>query len=574
MNKKLLTMALSLTVIPSVLLAQKSATEHTIRANEAVKTELNFNDRQDYEDANRGFIASIDGNAVLDKEGKVSYSVEEWDFLKSNTPQTANPSLWRQSQLNRINGLLEVIPDKLYQVRGFDIANMTFIRSDNGWIIIDVTTTDAAAKAGYDLIKKHVADLPVQGVIFTHPHGDHYGGIAAVKEASSKKDFDIIAPKGFMASAQNENVLAGVAMTRRATYMYGLQLQPGEKGTLGCGLGQRMSTGSKGIARPTIEIANTGEKHTIDGVEMINADDAYYAEPSKRGLNLVFQSYALWPHMTVYNNIAFGLKIQKMDKAEIDRRVMDSLRMMRIDMYKDRYPTELSGGQQQRVAIARAVASSPKLLLLDEPLSNLDAKLRIDMRAELQRLHKDLGTTIIYVTHDQTEALTMSTKIALFKAGELNQVATPAELYNNPIDLEAADFIGNPRINLLDGKAEMVNGQLVVKSDLGGHTFPAEHLTDEEFPKSGEFDCVLAIRPEQIAISTQPVEGAIPVSIYANQPAGSETITTLKAGNDEFLAKEIGQVSYDLDRKVWAIIDQNKINIYNKETTRLIKRAV
>ena len=298
---------------------------------------------------------------------------------------------------------------------------------------------------------------------------------------------------------------------------------------------------------------------TIDGVEMINADDAYYAEPSKRGLNLVFQSYALWPHMTVYDNIAFGLKIQKMSKAEIDRRVMDSLRMMRIDMYKDRYPTELSGGQQQ---------------LLDEPLSNLDAKLRIDMRAELQRLHKELGTTIIYVTHDQTEALTMSTKIALFKAGELNQVATPTELYNNPIDLEAADFIGNPRINLLDGKAEVINGQLVVKSDLGGHTFPAEHLTSEEFPKSGEFDCVLAIRPEQIVISTQPVEGAIPVTIYANQPAGSETITTLKAGTDEFLAKDIGQIRYDLDQKVWAIIDQDKINIYNKETTRLIKRAV
>ena len=242
-------MALSLTVIPSVLWAQKPATEHTIRANEAVKTELNFDDRQDYEDANRGFIASIDGNAVLDKEGKVSYSVEEWDFLKGNTPQTVNPSLWRQSQLNRINGLFEVIPDKLYQVRGFDIANMTFIRSDNGWIIIDVTTTNAAAKAGYDLIKKHVADLPVQGVIFTHPHGDHYGGIAAVKEASSKKNFDIIAPKGFMASAQNENVLAGVTMIRRAAYMYGLRLQPGEKGTLGCGLGQRMSTGSKGIAQ-------------------------------------------------------------------------------------------------------------------------------------------------------------------------------------------------------------------------------------------------------------------------------------------------------------------------------------
>ena len=313
---------------------------------------------------------------------------------------------------------------------------------------------------------------------------------------------------------------------------------------------------------------------TIDGVEMINADDAYYAEPSKRGLNLVFQSYALWPHMTVYNNIAFGLKIQKMAKDEIDKRVMSALKMMRIEQYKDRYPTELSGGQQQRVAIARAVASSPKLLLLDEPLSNLDAKLRLDMRAELQRLHKELGTTIIYVTHDQVEALTMSTKIALFKEGALNQVATPLELYNNPIDLEAADFIGNPRINLLDGKAEMKNGQLVVKSDLGGHTFPGKDLTNEEFPKSGEFDCVLAIRPEQVIISREPVDGAIPVTVYASQPAGSETIVTLVAGQDEFLSKEIGQAHYELDQKVWAIIDQDKINIYNKAATRLIKRAV
>ena len=313
---------------------------------------------------------------------------------------------------------------------------------------------------------------------------------------------------------------------------------------------------------------------TIDGVEMINAADAYYAEPSKRGLNLVFQSNALWPHMTVYDNVAFGLKIQKMSKSEIEQRVMDSLKMMRIEMYRDRYPTELSGGQQQRVAIARAVASSPKLLLLDEPLSNLDSKLRIDMRAELQRLHRELGTTIIYVTHDQVEALTMSTKIALFKEGALNQVATPMELYNNPIDLQAADFIGNPRINLLDGTAEMVNGQLVVKSDLGSHTFPADHLTDEEKPASGEFECVLAIRPEQVIISREPVEGAIPVTVYASQPAGSETIVTLKAGRDEFLAKEIGQQYYGIDEHVYAIIDQDKINVNNKATTRLIKRAV
>ena len=300
---------------------------------------------------------------------------------------------------------------------------------------------------------------------------------------------------------------------------------------------------------------------------------------------LVFQSFNLFPQYTALKNVTLARELLaqeqpdfKQNKKQILEEIQadgrELLAKMGLSERANHYPSQLSGGQQQRVAIARAVASSPKLLLLDEPLSNLDAKLRIDMRAELQRLHKELGTTIIYVTHDQTEALTMSTKIALFKAGELNQVATPTELYNNPIDLEAADFIGNPRINLLDGKAEVINGQLVVKSDLGGHTFPAEHLTSEEFPKSGEFDCVLAIRPEQIAISTQPVEGAIPVTIYANQPAGSETITTLKAGTDEFLAKDIGQIRYDLDQKVWAIIDQDKINIYNKETTRLIKRAV
>ncbi|MBR3866721.1 MAG: ABC transporter ATP-binding protein, partial [Butyricicoccus sp.] len=204
----------------------------------------------------------------------------------------------------------------------------------------------------------------------------------------------------------------------------------------------------------------------------------------------------------------------------------------------------------------------------------LDAKLRIDMRAELQRLHRELGTTIIYVTHDQVEALTMSTKIALFKEGALNQVATPMELYNNPIDLQAADFIGNPRINLLDGTAEMVDGKLKVVSDLGTHLFDAADLTDEEKPAKGTFECVVAVRPEQVVISREPVEGAIEVSVYASQPAGSETIVTLKAGRDEFLVKEIGQAHYAIDQKVWAIIDPDKINVYNKETTRLIKRVV
>lgn len=311
---------------------------------------------------------------------------------------------------------------------------------------------------------------------------------------------------------------------------------------------------------------------TIDGEEMINADLAFYAEPSKRGLNLVFQSYALWPHMTVKENIAFGLKIQKLPKEEIERRIHEALRMMRIEEYIDRYPNELSGGQQQRVAIARAVASNPKLLLLDEPLSNLDARLRVDMRSELQRIHKELGTTIIYVTHDQVEALTMSTKIALFKAGEISQVAPPMELYMNPIDLQAADFIGNPRINFLEGKAKYENGKLFVKCELDNYVFDKADMTDEEVP-SGEFECVIAIRPEQIQIFEEEAEGRIPVQVYANQPAGSETLVSLKTGNSDFLSKQIGLAHYDLDQTVYVSIAPEKINIYNAKSTRLIKRA-
>lgn len=336
-------------------------------------------------------------------------------------------------------------------------------------------------------------------------------------------------------------------------------------GPSGCGKTTTLRVVS-GLERPQ------GGIMTIDGKEVINAENAFYLEPSKRGLNLVFQSYALWPHMTVEENISFGLKIQKLPKEEVNKRVQDSLRMMRIEEYIKRYPNELSGGQQQRVAIARAVASNPKLLLLDEPLSNLDARLRIDMRSELQRLHRELGTTIIYVTHDQVEALTMSTKIALFKAGELSQVSTPVELYMNPIDLQAADFIGNPRINFIEGKATFEGGKLKVKSELGEHVFGKEDMTDEPIP-SGTFDVVIAARPEQIGIETKPVAGGLPVTVYANQPAGSETLVSLQAGKSDFLAKQLGLVHYDINQTVYAVIPPEKINIYDAKSTRLIKRA-
>ena len=327
---------------------------------------------------------------------------------------------------------------------------------------------------------------------------------------------------------------------------------------------------------------------TMDDRTIIDAAVDFYEAPSKRGLNLVFQSYALWPHMTVFKNVAFGLqlkkvpvegdetKTRKLTKAEIEEKVMRSLKVMRIEEYRDRYPNELSGGQQQRVAIARAIASDPKLLLLDEPLSNLDARLRIDMRAEMKRLHKETGATIIYVTHDQTEALTMSTKIALFREGEIEQVDTPLGLYTNPIDLQAADFIGNPRINLIDAKGFYQSGKLHVDSPLGSFDFPAEDVrTEEEIPEGREFEVKLGIRPEMIELERKDAghPNTVLTEVYASQPAGSETIISLTVGDTEFLALSLGLIEYEIGEKVYATLFPERINVYNKETGRLIKIA-
>ena len=315
---------------------------------------------------------------------------------------------------------------------------------------------------------------------------------------------------------------------------------------------------------------------TIDDKPVIDAEKAFYEAPSKRGLNLVFQSYALWPHMTVFDNVAFGLKIKKMKKAEVEETVMRSLKTMRIEEYRDRYPNELSGGQQQRVAIARAIASSPKLLLLGEPRSNLDARLRIDMRAELKRLHRETGTTIIYVTHDQVEALTMSTKIALFKEGEISQIDTPLGLYTNPIDLQAADFIGNPRINFIDSKSIYDGENLTVESVFGTYVFPKSTMKlDEEIPVNKEFDTVLGLRPEMVDVYTEDPhhKNTVTAKVYANQPAGSETLITLTVGGLEFLAIQVGLVEYDMNQQVYVVLHPSRMNVYNKDTGRLIKFA-
>ena len=248
--------------------AQQKATSYTEKENMAVKTRLNFNNRADFEDAHRGFIATLEDEAIENENGSVSYPLNAWKFLEGEAPATANPSLWRQSQLNAIHGLFEVVPGAIYQVRGFDLANMTFVRTDHGWIIIDATTSEASALAGYRLVKQHLGDLPVRALIITHPHIDHYGGMEAICREVSNKDMKIIVPKGFYEEALSENVMAGTAMGRRASYMYGLLLPRHAGGNIGTGLGTTNSRGKSMLVRPTDEIETTGERRVIDGLEM------------------------------------------------------------------------------------------------------------------------------------------------------------------------------------------------------------------------------------------------------------------------------------------------------------------
>ena len=198
------------------------------------------------------------------------------------------------------------------------------------------------------------------------------------------------------------------------------------------------------------------------------------------------------------------------------------------------------------------------------------------MRAELKRLHKETGTTIIYVTHDQVEALTMSTRIALFKEGEISQIDTPLGIYTNPIDLQAADFIGNPRINFIDAKGYYDGDTLRVTSEFGVYVYPHETVkTDEEIPVNTEFDCVLGLRPEMVDIFTEDPQhrNTVPATVYANQPAGSETLVTLTVGGVEFLAIQVGLVDYDMNQNVFVVLHPGRMNVYNKETGRLIKYA-
>ena len=296
----------------------------------------------------------------------------------------------------------------------------------------------------------------------------------------------------------------------------------------------------------------------IGGTVVFDADKGINLPPNKRDVGFLFQNYALWPHMTVYQNIAFGLQNLKWDKKKIDDRVHELLGMLRIEQFEKRYPSELSGGQQQRVAIARTLAPGPKVLFMDEPLSNLDAKLRMEMRAELKRLHKDTDSTFVYVTHDQLEAMTLSTRVCIMENGILQQYAPPLDMYNNPANLFVADFMGNPTMNFIDGtisrEAEGV-AQLTIPGILA-----AKIPCDLPLPES--LDVTVGIRPEHVKLTEK---GLCPATVYSTLPSGMETTVKLNAGSTPLTAVVFGDVDYPADSPVRFDIAKDVI-LFNKET--------
>ena len=329
--------------------------------------------------------------------------------------------------------------------------------------------------------------------------------------------------------------------------------------------------GPSGCGKSTTLRMIAGLEEISGGELIIDGKLMNDVEPKDRDIAMVFQNYALYPHMTVYDNMAFGLKLRKMPKAEIDQKVREAAKILDLESLLDRKPKALSGGQRQRVAMGRAIVRNPKVFLMDEPLSNLDAKLRVDMRSELKRLHHDTGSTIIYVTHDQVEALTMSTKIALFREGELVQVDKPLALYDNPCNLYTADFIGNPSINFIQAAGTIDAGGLVAEGIMGRLIFPKEDMTDNA-PTSGKYDLILGIRPEQISISrerTSPEQ--VEAHVYAGMPAGSETLVAVRVGEKLITVKELGSTHYGGDEVVYLSFDPRKINVFDAKSENLIK---
>ncbi len=319
----------------------------------------------------------------------------------------------------------------------------------------------------------------------------------------------------------------------------------------------------------------------IAGLEEISSGELYIdgklvndVVPKDRDIAMVFQNYALYPHMSVFENMAFGLKLRKVPKDEIKRKVHEAAQILDIEHLLDRKPKALSGGQRQRVALGRAIVRNPKVFLMDEPLSNLDAKLRVQMRTEIGKLHKKLATTFIYVTHDQTEAMTMGSRIVVMKDGIVQQVDSPSNLYLYPCNVFVAGFIGSPQMNFLNVTVECKDDGTYLKNDTICIKLPDGKGKKEEIQAYNGKEVIMGIRPEDLYddeafISASP-DALLNVHIDLTEMMGAETFLYFRVGDTQFTARVNPRTTTKLDDDIKIAMDANKIHLFDKDTEEVI----
>lgn len=318
----------------------------------------------------------------------------------------------------------------------------------------------------------------------------------------------------------------------------------------------------------------------IAGLEEISDGEVYIGDrlvntvaPKDRDIAMVFQSYALYPHMTVFDNMAFSLKLKKLPKAEIKAKVAEAAKILDIEHLLQRKPKALSGGQRQRVALGRAIVRNPKVFLMDEPLSNLDAKLRVQMRTEISKLHQKLDTTFIYVTHDQTEAMTMGTRIVVMKDGIVQQVDTPQNLYDTPNNLFVAGFIGSPQMNFIDSSLEKREDGYYVVFGSNSIKVPEGKVTETIEEYVGK-EVVLGIRPENLhdedAFINMSPDSCIDMLVEVAEFMGSERFLYLDYEGKKFTARVNPRSTAQPQQTIKVALDLNKIHLFDKETEKVI----
>ena len=294
--------------------------------------------------------------------------------------------------------------------------------------------------------------------------------------------------------------------------------------------------------------------------------------PKDRNIAMVFQNYALYPHMNVYENMAFGLKLRKYPKAEIDKRVREAADILGLSSYMSRKPKELSGGQRQRVAVGRAIVRKPHVFLFDEPLSNLDAKLRVQMRTELNKLHIRLQSTMVYVTHDQVEAMTMGDRIAVMKDGIVQQTDEPMIIYNRPVNKFVAGFIGTPPMNFMNGNI-IKNGSKIYFNEGSFKVRIVDDMVDTLSPYLSK-DVIFGIRSEDIYdklfVSEAPPENIVKVTVEVVEPMGSDVFIYLKTEKHSFIARVGGNNKPEVNQEIDLVFDMSKAHFFDPETERSI----